>query len=108
MRNLLRVNLIRSAIILTLTLAIIFGLTTTLAAAVTTEGCYFVSSIAYQIAKARDFGVTPEVVFNALISDGMEPKSAAELLELVYIAGLEFTPTEIRGGVFSTCIAGSE
>jgi hypothetical protein len=51
---------------LILTAVLSLGLTATSATAGPVEGCSLVSSAIFDIAKARDVGIGPEVTFNVL------------------------------------------
>ena len=90
-------------LILTVVLAI--GLTATSATAGPVENCSVVSSGVFEIAKARDVGIGPEVTFNVLTDSGLEPDFAAALLEVVYISGNSLSPKELKDAVFAGCIA---
>lgn len=90
---------------LTLTAALAIGLTSTSATAGPVENCSVVSSTIFDIAKARDSGIGPEVTFNVLIDSGLKPELAAALLELVYISGRSLTPKGLKDAVFAGCIA---
>ena len=81
------------------------GLTATAATANPAEDCSLVSSAIFDIAKARDVGIGPEVTFNVLTDSGLEPDFAAALLELVYISGSSLSPKELKDAVFAGCIA---
>ena len=85
--------------------ALTLGITVTQATAGPAEDCYLVSSLVYDIAQARDFGVSPEAAFNAMVDGGLEPIYAAALLQLVYITGSELSPKELKGTVFTDCFA---
>jgi len=92
---------------LILTAVLSMGLTATSATAGPVEGCSLVSSAIFDIAKARDAGIGPEVTFNVLTDSGLEPDFAAALLELVYISGSSLTPKELKDAVFAGCISKS-
>jgi len=89
---------------LILTTALAMGLTATAATAGPVEDCSIASSIIFDIAKARDVGIGPEVTFNVLTDSGLEPDLAAALLELVYISGSDLSPKELKDAVFAGCI----
>ena len=90
-------------LILTTTLSL--GLAVTSATAGPAEDCSLVSSAVFDIAKARDAGIGPEVTFNVLTDSGLEPDFAAALLELVYISGSSMSAKELKGAVFAGCIS---
>ena len=90
---------------LILTAVLAMGLTATSATASPVENCSVVSSAIFDIAKARDAGIGPEVTFNVLTDSGLEPDFAAALLELVYISGSSLSPKELKDTVFAGCIA---
>ena len=90
---------------LILTTALAMGLTATAATAGPVEDCSLVSSAIFDIAKARDESIGPEVTFNVLTDSGLEPDFAAALLELVYISGSSLSPKELKDAVFAGCIA---
>ena len=88
-----------------LTAALYVGLTATSATAGPVEDCSLVSSAIFDIAKARDSGIGPEVTFNVLTDSGLEPDFTAALLELVYISGSSLSAKELKDAVFAVCIA---
>ena len=90
---------------LILTAVLSLGLTAASATASLVENCSVVSSAIFDIAKARDAGIGPEVTFNVLTDSGLEPDFAAALLELVYISGSYLSPKELKDAVFAGCIA---
>jgi hypothetical protein len=90
---------------LILTAVLSLGLTAASATAGPVEDCSLVSSAIFDIAKARDAGIGPEVTFNVLTDSGLEPDFAAALLELVYISGSYLSPKELKDAVFAGCIA---
>ena len=90
---------------LILTAVLSIGLTVTSATAGPVEDCSLVSSAIFDIAKARDAGIGPEVTFNVLTDSGLEPDFTAALLELVYISGSSLSEKELKDAVFAVCIA---
>ena len=90
---------------LILTVVLSVGLTAASATAGPVEDCSLVSSAVFDIAKARDVGIGPEVTFNVLTDSGLEPDFAAALLELVYISGSSMSAKELKDAVFAGCIA---
>jgi len=88
---------------LILSAALTLGITVTQATAGLAEDCYLFSSLVYDIAQARDFGVSPELVFNAIVDRGLEPVYAAALLQLVYITSSDLSPKELKVAVFTDC-----
>ena len=85
--------------------ALTLGITVTQATAGPAEDCYVFSFLVYDIAQARDFGVSPELVFSAMVDGGLEPVYAAALLHLVYITGSELSPKELNVAVLTDCLA---
>lgn len=90
---------------LILTAVLSLGLTAAYATAGPVEDCSVVSSAIFDIAKARDAGIGPEVTFNVLTDSGLEPDFAAALLEIVYISGSSLSAKELKDAVFAVCIA---
>ena len=90
---------------LILTAALAMGLTTASATAGPVEDCSVISSAVFDIAKARDAGIGPEVTFNVLTDSGLEPDFAAALLEFAYVSGSSLSPKELKDAVFAGCIS---
>ena len=91
---------------LILTTALALVLATTSATAGTEEDCSNAASVVFEVAKARDVGIGPEVILNTLTGSGLDSNLAAELVEFVYLTGSTLSPKELKDVVFAGCVSG--
>lgn len=89
---------------LSLVLALILTLTATGATAKSKELCEVVSEVTYQIAIMRDKGKTQEESETFLTLLGMKPNQSRAFLDLVYGAGMYFSPEDLKSLFFNFCI----
>tara|TARA_R110000787_G_scaffold115027_1_gene224913 strand:- start:724 stop:1008 length:285 start_codon:yes stop_codon:yes gene_type:complete len=91
-------NLIKAAIVATA------ALTATAATAVPYDFCKEYSEMVGNMAQARDVGVPASVVYEMAIKSSLPLDTMVELIQVVYVDGLTFSPDILKTVALTSCL----